>query len=220
MSHTHGWAGREGGGGREAGRHLKKGGSGCRGEDARLTTAPGAGRRPSPPRCFSLCLCPFLLPSASCPTLSHSAARSGRFKAPHPQGFLDTWRLTHVANRGWEQLRGILPCHRDWPFLAGGTCQQDPLGLPPQPVPLHQLPQAGLPFTAGAPSRSRACPILSLTGHTWGCPSPSRSPSGAGGHCQSLTAHHALSGTRPQPRALHPRAANTPRGTEEAGKVY
>ena len=28
------------------------------------------------------------------PTLAHSAARSGRLDAPHPQGFLDTWRLS------------------------------------------------------------------------------------------------------------------------------
>ena len=34
------------------------------------------------------------------------------------------------------------------------------------------------PFPARAPSHSRASPILSLTGHTWGC--PSWSPAGTG----------------------------------------
>ena len=43
------------------------------------------------------------------------------------------------------RLREILPCHRDWAFLAGGTCLRDPLGFPPQPVPLPQFPQAGVP---------------------------------------------------------------------------
>ena len=45
--------------------------------------------------------------------------------------------------RGW--LRGILPRRRDWAFLAGGSCLQDPLGFPPQTVALPQLPQAGVP---------------------------------------------------------------------------
>ena len=147
----------------------------------RLTAAPGAGRRPSPPRRFSLCLCPFLLRSAACPTLAHSAARSGRLDAPHPQGFLDTWRLGPLPQLPPGQPCPGSPLSSSSPFPQQG-----------QPHPQPHWPHLGLPQLE--PSRNR-------------------------GHCQSPTAPQPLPCTCPQPGALHPGAANTARGTEEAGEV-
>ena len=48
---------------------------------------------------------------------------------------------------------------------------------------------------------------------------PQLEPNRNRGHCQSPTAPQPLPCTCPQPGALHPGAANTARGTEEAGKV-
>ena len=203
----------------------------------RLTAAPGAGRRPSPPRRFSLC--PFLLCSATYLTLAHSAAHSRGLDAPHLEGFLNTWWLTHIVNRGtelpapcaggllcWGWLGGILPCHRDCLFLAGGSCLcRTPLDSLLSQLPfLSSLrqPCPGSPLSSWSPFPQQGQPHPQPHWPHLGLPQlqPQLGPIGNRGHCQSPTAPQPLPCTCPQPGALHPGAANTARGTEEAGKLY
>ena len=148
--------------------------AGCVQGEVRLTAAPGTSRRPSPPRGFSLCLCPFLLRSAACLTLAHPAAGGGCLDAPLPRGFPDARQLPCAADGRTagrlarssrscvlvvrSALSGPLAGCREQAFLAGGSCLcveapffQSSASSPRQACPGSPLPSSSPLAQQGQP---------------------------------------------------------------------